>query len=68
MPLFSHAGMAKWLTRSAATRVLRGFESLSSLQIKIFKEKLNAEIIIRNNQGHFNEVSEIKEVLEFILK
>ena len=35
---------------------------------EIFKEKLNAKIIIKNNQEHFNEVSEIKEILDFILK
>ena len=35
---------------------------------EIFKEKLNAEIIIKNNQEHFNEVEQIGEILEFILK
>ena len=35
---------------------------------KIFKEKLHAEIIIKNNEGHFNKTAEIKEILDFILK
>ncbi len=33
---------------------------------KIFKEKLNAKIIIKNNEGHFNETQEIKEIMEFV--
>lgn len=33
---------------------------------KTFKEKLNAEIIIKKNEGHFNETKEIKEVIDFI--
>jgi len=33
---------------------------------KIFKEKLNAEIIIKENEGHFNETQEINEIFEFI--
>ena len=33
---------------------------------EIFKEKLNAEIIIKNNEGHFNETQEIKEIIDFI--
>lgn len=36
--------------------------------VELFKEKLNAEIIIKNNKGHFTEEKEIKEVLDFILK
>jgi hypothetical protein len=35
---------------------------------EIFKEKLNAEIIIKSNQEHFNETPKIPGVLEFILK
>lgn len=35
---------------------------------EIFKEKLNAEIIIKNNQEHFNETPKIPKILEFILK
>ena len=35
---------------------------------EIFKEKLNAEIIVKNNQGHFNEAEKIEEALKFILK
>lgn len=35
---------------------------------EIFKEKLNAEIIIKNNHEHFKEVEQIEEILEFILK
>lgn len=35
---------------------------------EIFKEKLNAEIIVKNNQKHFNEAEKIKEALKFILK
>lgn len=35
---------------------------------KIFKEKLNAKIIIKHNKGHFNDTEKIKEILEFILK
>lgn len=34
----------------------------------IFKEKLNAEVIIKNNEGHFNETKEIKEIIDFIEK
>lgn len=33
---------------------------------KIFKEKLNAKIIIKHNEGHFNETKEIKEIIDFI--
>jgi len=33
---------------------------------EIFKEKLNAKIIIKNNEGHFNETLEIKELIDFI--
>lgn len=33
---------------------------------KIFKEKLNAKIIIKNNEEHFNETQEIKEIMDFV--
>lgn len=33
---------------------------------KIFKEKLNSEIVIKNNEGHFNETLEIKEIIDFL--
>jgi len=33
---------------------------------KIFKEKLNAKIIIKNNEGHFNETEEIPQIISFI--
>lgn len=33
---------------------------------KLFKEKLNAKIIIKQNQGHFNETQKIPEIIEFI--
>jgi hypothetical protein len=33
---------------------------------EIFKEKLNAEIIIKENEEHFNKTMEIPEILEFI--
>ena len=33
---------------------------------KIFKEKLNAEIIIKHNQGHFNETKELNEIFDVI--
>ncbi len=32
----------------------------------IFKEKLNAKIIVKNNEGHFDDTKEIKEIIEFI--
>ena len=35
---------------------------------EIFEEKLGAEIIIKENEGHFNETPEIKEIIEFIEK
>lgn len=35
---------------------------------EIFKEKLNAKIIIKHNEGHFNETQEIKEIIDFIEK
>jgi len=35
---------------------------------KIFKEKLNAKIIIKKNEGHFNDTMEIKEIIDFIQK
>lgn len=35
---------------------------------EIFKEKLNAEIIIKNNEEHFNNTMKIKEILDFILR
>ena len=37
-------------------------------QSKIFKEKLGAEIMIKNKQEHFDSVKKIKEIVEFILK
>jgi len=33
-----------------------------------FKQKLNAQIIIKKNQGHFNETQEIPEIIDFIEK
>lgn len=35
---------------------------------KIFKEKLGAEIIIKNNEEHFNTTEKINEIIEFIEK
>jgi len=35
---------------------------------EFFKEKLNAETIIKNNEEHFNATKEIKEIVEFIEK
>jgi predicted alpha/beta hydrolase family esterase len=35
---------------------------------KIFKEKLNSKIIIKKNQGHFDEVDGVPEILDFLLK
>lgn len=37
-----------------------------SSEIKIFKEKLGAKIIIKKNQGHFEEIEKIPEILEFL--
>ncbi|MBI2047250.1 alpha/beta hydrolase [Candidatus Pacearchaeota archaeon] len=34
----------------------------------LFKEKLNARILVKKKQGHFNEASEIPEILEFLTK
>lgn len=34
----------------------------------LFEERLGAEAVLKNQQGHFNEVNEIPEVLDFILK
>lgn len=34
---------------------------------KLFKEKLNAKIIIKNNEEHFNETKKIPEILEHII-
>jgi uncharacterized protein len=34
----------------------------------VFQEKLNAEIVIKDNEGHFNETLEIKEIIDFIKK
>jgi len=34
----------------------------------LFKEKLNARILVKKKQGHFNEVNEIPEILEFLIK
>ncbi len=33
---------------------------------ELFKERLNARIVIKKNQEHFNNVTEIKEILEFL--
>lgn len=33
---------------------------------EIFKEKLNARIIIKENQEHFNDTKQIKEIIDFI--
>jgi len=33
---------------------------------KLFKEKLNAKIIIKHNEEHFNDTKQIKEILEFL--
>lgn len=33
---------------------------------KTFKEKLNAKIIIKSNEGHFNQTQEIKEIMDFV--
>ena len=33
---------------------------------ELFKERLGAKIIIKESEGHFNEVQEIKEIMEFI--
>lgn len=33
---------------------------------KLFKEKLNATTIVKNNEGHFNETQSIPEILSFI--
>ena len=35
---------------------------------KLFKKRLNTEIIIKHNEGHFNETQEIKELIDFIEK
>jgi len=34
----------------------------------LFKEKLNARILVKKKQGHFNEAIEIPEILEFLIK
>ena len=34
----------------------------------LFKEKLNAKVIIKHNEGHFNDTQEIKEIMEFAEK
>ncbi len=34
----------------------------------LFKKKLNAIIIVKKKQGHFNEANEIPEILEFLIK
>ncbi|MCX6748761.1 MAG: DUF1749 domain-containing protein [Candidatus Pacearchaeota archaeon] len=33
---------------------------------KLFEEKLNAKVIIKDNEEHFNDTKEIKEILEVI--
>ena len=35
---------------------------------KVFKEKLGAEIIIKNKEEHFNQTQEIPEIIEFLEK
>jgi len=35
---------------------------------ELFKKRLDAEIIIKHNEGHFNETQEIKELIDFIEK
>lgn len=35
---------------------------------ELFKRKLNAKIVIKNNEGHFNETQEIKEIIDFVEK
>lgn len=40
------------------------FKTLSNADL--FKEKLNAEIVVKENEGHFNETQEIKEIMEFV--
>ena len=55
-----------------ANKILAVFSTddscVSSSDSEIFKEKLNADIIIKKNEGHFNDTKEIKEILEFIEK
>ena len=41
---------------------------VSVSETELFKEKLNSKIIIKKNQGHFDEVNEIPEILDFISK
>ena len=33
---------------------------------KLFERRLDAKVIIKSNEEHFNETKEIKEILEFI--
>jgi len=35
---------------------------------ELFKEKLGAKVIIKENEGHFNTTQEIPEIIEFITK
>ncbi|MCK5449633.1 serine hydrolase family protein [Candidatus Pacearchaeota archaeon] len=35
-------------------------------ETKVFGDKLGAEIIIKHDEGHFNETKEINEIMEFI--
>ncbi len=35
---------------------------------ELFKKRLNAEIVIKENEEHFNETQEIPEILEFLKK
>ena len=37
-------------------------------ETKFFKEKLGAEIIIKENEGHFNNTDKIPEIIDFINK
>ncbi len=35
---------------------------------KIFKEKLGAKVVIKHNEGHFNETLKIPEIIDFLEK
>lgn len=35
---------------------------------KLFKEKLNAKIVVKHNEEHFNETKEIKEIIDYVIK
>ncbi len=36
--------------------------------MKLFERKLDAEIVVKNNEGHFNETESINEIMEFVEK